>query len=133
MIDGETFLIDLSLNSRVSPGPLTIGSPAGAPRWRVVATIFRELRSEVGDAFRSVSSLLGGSTEGMKGKPDIVSRARTVKAVLDFAEASQRFQSRASRGSLILGAAIRPRQALTRLQVRSSGSGSFYMYVRGYI
>ncbi|OQD74003.1 hypothetical protein PENANT_c189G02360 [Penicillium antarcticum] len=42
-----------------------------------------------------VSSLLGGSTEGERGNPDTVSRARTVKAVLDFAEASQRFQSRA--------------------------------------
>jgi ribonuclease HI len=30
----------------------------------------RELRREVGDAFSSVSSLLGGSTEGKKGKPD---------------------------------------------------------------
>ena len=47
------------------------------------------------DAFNSVSSLLGGSREGEKGKPDTVSRARTVKAVLDFAEASQRFRSRA--------------------------------------
>ncbi|KAJ5839484.1 uncharacterized protein N7525_004672 [Penicillium rubens] len=55
----------------------------------------RNFRSETGDAFSSVSSLLGGSTEGERGKPDTVSRARTVKAVLDFAEASQRFQSRA--------------------------------------
>ncbi|KAJ5101079.1 hypothetical protein N7456_007131 [Penicillium angulare] len=59
----------------------------------------RELRSElerkVGDAFDNVSSLLGGSKEGEKGKPDIVSRAKTVQAVLDFAEASQRFRSRA--------------------------------------
>ncbi|KAF7118717.1 hypothetical protein CNMCM5793_008337 [Aspergillus hiratsukae] len=60
--------------------------------------IRRKLRSEVGDAFSSVSSLLGGSTEGKKGKPDTVSRARTVAAVLDFAEASQRFRSRAPRG-----------------------------------
>lgn len=58
----------------------------------------KELRSRVGDAFRSVSSLLGGSTEDNKGKPDTVSRARTVNAVLDFAEASQRFRSRAPRG-----------------------------------
>ncbi|KAF7164506.1 hypothetical protein CNMCM6106_001024 [Aspergillus hiratsukae] len=58
----------------------------------------RKLRSEVGDAFSSVSSLLGGSTEGKKGKPDTVSRARTVTALLDFAEGSQRFQSRAPRG-----------------------------------
>jgi ribonuclease HI len=60
--------------------------------------IRRELKKEVGDAFKSVSSLLGGSTEGKKGKPDTVSRAKTVKAVLDFAEASQRFWSRAPRG-----------------------------------
>ncbi|KAI3094034.1 hypothetical protein CBS147333_10045 [Penicillium roqueforti] len=58
----------------------------------------RKLRKEVGDAFNSVSSLLGGSNEGEKGKPDIVSRAKTVNAVLDFAEASQRFRSRAPRG-----------------------------------
>jgi ribonuclease HI len=60
--------------------------------------IRRELRREVGDAFRSVSNLLGGSAEGKKGKPDTVSRAKTVKAVLDFAEASHRFWSRAPRG-----------------------------------
>lgn len=60
--------------------------------------IRRELRREVGDAFRSVSSLLGGSTEGRKGKTDTVSRAQTVKAVLNFAEASQRFRSRAPGG-----------------------------------
>lgn len=58
----------------------------------------RELRRQVGDAFNSVSSLLGGSNEGEKGKPDTVSRAKTVNAVLDFAEASQRFRSRAPRG-----------------------------------
>jgi hypothetical protein len=54
-----------------------------------------ELRRRVGDTLSDVSSLLGGSTEGEKGKPDIVSRAKTVQAVLDFAEASQRFRSRA--------------------------------------
>ncbi|KAJ5402736.1 uncharacterized protein N7487_008632 [Penicillium crustosum] len=58
----------------------------------------RKLRREVGDAFNSVSSLLGGSKQGEKGKPDTVSRAKTVQAVLDFAEASQRFRSRAPRG-----------------------------------
>ncbi|KAJ5626360.1 hypothetical protein N7510_002669 [Penicillium lagena] len=60
--------------------------------------IRRELRCEVGDAFGSMSSLLGGSIEGKRGKPDTVSRAETVKAVLDFAEASQRFCSRAPQG-----------------------------------
>jgi hypothetical protein len=59
----------------------------------------RELRREVGDAFNCISSLLGGSTECKKGKPDTVSRARTISAVLDFAEASQRFRSRATRAA----------------------------------
>lgn len=54
-----------------------------------------ELRRKVGDALSGVSSLLGGSNEGEKGKPDIVSRAKTVQAVLDFAEASHRFRSHA--------------------------------------
>jgi ribonuclease HI len=49
----------------------------------ILRDIRRKLRSEVGDAFSSVSSLLGGSTEGKKGKPDTVSRAlrRGVTAV----------------------------------------------------
>src|SRR3954466_2430116 len=38
------------------------------------------------------------TTEGKRGKPDTVSRASRVKAVLDFAEASNRFQSRAPLG-----------------------------------
>ena len=54
-----------------------------------------ELRRKVGDAMNSVSSLLGGSNNGEKGKPDTVSRAKTVQAVLDFAEASQLFRGRA--------------------------------------
>ena len=54
-----------------------------------------DLRRQVEDALISVSSLLGGSKEGEKGKPDTVSRAKTVNAVLDFAKASQRFRSRA--------------------------------------
>ena len=54
----------------------------------------RELRAKVGDAFSSVSTLLGGSEEGRRGKPNHASRVKTVDAVLDFAEASQRFQSR---------------------------------------
>ncbi|KAJ5138858.1 uncharacterized protein N7515_003706 [Penicillium bovifimosum] len=57
-----------------------------------------ELRRNVGDALNSVSSLLGGSNEGEKGNPDTASRAKTVQAVLDFAEASQRFRSRAPQG-----------------------------------
>ena len=55
----------------------------------------KELRSKVGDAFNSMSTLLGGPGEEGRGKIDSASRTRTVEAVLDFAEASQRFQSRA--------------------------------------
>ncbi|OQE68826.1 hypothetical protein PENNAL_c0145G05853 [Penicillium nalgiovense] len=54
-----------------------------------------ELRRKSGDAFNSVPSMLGGSNEGEKGKPDTVSRSKAIQAVLDFAEASQRFRSRA--------------------------------------
>ncbi|CDM38423.1 Probable transposable element [Penicillium roqueforti FM164] len=73
------------------------------------------LRSRVGDALNSVSSLLGGSTEGERGNPDTVSRAKTVEAVLDFAEASQRFRSRAPQGQPNSGSGNRPGQAVTRL------------------
>ena len=47
-----------------------------------------KLRREVGDALGSVSSWLGNSSEGKGEKPDTVSRARTVNAAPDFAEAS---------------------------------------------
>jgi hypothetical protein len=36
--------------------------------------IRRELRKKPGNAVTGVSSLLGGSTKGKKGKPDIISR-----------------------------------------------------------
>lgn len=55
----------------------------------------RELREKVGEAFNSISTLLGGSGGEERGKVSHASRAKTVEAVLDFAEASQRFQSRA--------------------------------------
>jgi hypothetical protein len=54
-----------------------------------------KLRQKTRDTLSGVSSLLGGPNEGEKGKPDIVSRAKMVEAVLDFAEASQQFRSRA--------------------------------------
>ncbi|KAI9041473.1 uncharacterized protein KD926_006869 [Aspergillus affinis] len=62
----------------------------GCPRLREPREV---LRRQVGDALNRVSSLLGGSNEGEKGKPDTVSQAKTVRAVLDFAEASQRFHN----------------------------------------
>jgi hypothetical protein len=57
-----------------------------------------KLRREIGDAFNSVSSLLGGSNQGKKRNPDTGSWAKTVNAVLDFAEASQRFRGRSPQG-----------------------------------
>jgi hypothetical protein len=48
------------------------------------------LREKVGDAFNDISALLGGVRES-----DTAPRAKTVEPALDFAEASQRFQSRA--------------------------------------
>lgn len=56
----------------------------------------RELKEKVGEAFNSISTLLGGSGGDGRGKVSNASRAKTVEAVLDFAEASQRFQSRAT-------------------------------------
>jgi hypothetical protein len=48
----------------------------------------RELRKKAGDAFNSVSSLLGGSKEAKRGKLDSMCRAKVVDAVLKIAEAS---------------------------------------------
>jgi hypothetical protein len=52
----------------------------------------KELREKVRDAFKNISTLLGAG--GPRGG-DTAPRAKTVEAILDFAEASQRFQSRA--------------------------------------
>ena len=54
--------------------------------------LHRELQEKVGDAFNSISTLLG--VGGPRGG-DTAPRGKTVEAILDFAEASQRFQSRA--------------------------------------
>lgn len=48
----------------------------------------RELREKVGEAFNSISPLLGGPGEGGRVKLDNASRAKTVETVLGFAEAS---------------------------------------------
>jgi ribonuclease HI len=55
----------------------------------------KELRRKAGESFNSVSALLGGSEAGRRDKTNSASRAKSVEAVLDFAEASQRFLSRA--------------------------------------
>lgn len=53
-----------------------------------------ELRQKVGDAFRSIATLLGGRGNGQgqvcKGSSD----RNVIKAVLEFADASKRFKSR---------------------------------------
>lgn len=54
----------------------------------------RKLRDQVGDAFNSIATLLGGRNE--PGQVNNAGRERNViQAVLEFAEASQRFTSRA--------------------------------------
>ena len=52
----------------------------------------RELREKVGDALNSMSVLLGGSCQEGGSRVSNASRTKTVEAVLDFAEASQRFR-----------------------------------------
>lgn len=77
------------------------------PKLRILR---RELRRKVGEAFNSVTGMLGGCRAGERGNTNNVSRTKTVKAVLDFAEASER-----QTGSLITESATRPRQASARL------------------
>ncbi|KAJ5293045.1 Methyltransferase type 12 [Penicillium atrosanguineum] len=55
----------------------------------------RELRGNAGDAFSSISTMLGGPGKEGRSKIDSASRTKTVEAVFGFAKASQRFQSRA--------------------------------------
>ena len=61
----------------------------------ILRTLRQELRRKAGDAFNSVSSLLGGCEDDKESKPNSATRTSTVEAVLDYAEASQRFRSRA--------------------------------------
>jgi len=48
--------------------------------------------------FSSVAVMLGGCRTGERGNINNVSRSKAVEAVLDFAEASQRFRSRVPDG-----------------------------------
>ncbi|KAL3260414.1 hypothetical protein ABHI18_004599 [Aspergillus niger] len=58
----------------------------------------QQLRRKIGAAFSSISNMLGGQ-QGKEGKAqDAEQDHGTLGAVLDFAEASQRFRSRAPRG-----------------------------------
>ena len=79
----------------------------------------QELRKKVGDAFNNISCMLGGRGQEVKeGRLGSSAQESTIGAVLDFAEASQRFHSRAPRGRKTQHPAHRPPQALTRLQIR---------------
>jgi hypothetical protein len=57
------------------------------------------LQRKIGSAFNNISDMLGG---GMHSKEDRLNEAaqdgNTLGAVLDFAEASERFRSRAPKG-----------------------------------
>jgi ribonuclease HI len=64
-----------------------------------LSALRQKLRKEVGEAFTNVSFMLGGRAQpGQEGKISSSAQHSIVNAVLDFAEASQRFRSRASGG-----------------------------------
>ena len=56
------------------------------------------LRSKIGTAFNDITDILGGGSQGKQGKQDDMQDGSVLGAILDFAEASQRFQSRAPPG-----------------------------------
>ena len=58
----------------------------------------QKLRRKIGTAFNDISDMLGGGSPGKKGKQDDMQDSSILGAVLDFAEASQRFHSRAPQG-----------------------------------
>ena len=56
------------------------------------------LRRKIGDAFNEISGMLEGGSQGKRGKQDDMQDGSVLGAILDFAEASQRFQSRMPQG-----------------------------------
>ncbi|BAE66183.1 unnamed protein product [Aspergillus oryzae RIB40] len=59
----------------------------------------QELRRKIGRAFNNISDMLGGAEQGKEGRlQDAPQDSSVLGAVLDYAEASQRFRSRAPRG-----------------------------------
>jgi len=54
----------------------------------------QELRSKIGDAFNDISTMLGGKPHDAQKKKGWSMNTEVLNAVLDFAQASQRFQSR---------------------------------------
>jgi hypothetical protein len=65
------------------------------PRLKVIR---QELRRKIGTAFNDISGMLGRGSQGKEGKEDDMQGGSILGAVLDFAEASQRFQSSAPQG-----------------------------------
>lgn len=60
----------------------------------------QQLRNKIGNAFNNISSMLGGRSPGNHSQAKGLSIDREVlNAVLDFAEASRRFQTREVEGS----------------------------------
>jgi hypothetical protein len=57
--------------------------------------IMGKLRRQIGTAFNDISDMLGGGSQGKEGMKDDMQDSSILGAVLDFSEASQRFQSRA--------------------------------------
>jgi hypothetical protein len=57
-----------------------------------------QTRRQIGTALNDISGMLGGGSQGKEGKKNDMQDSSILGAVLDFAEASQRFQSRAPQG-----------------------------------
>ena len=75
----------------------------------------QQLRRKIGDAFNEISTMLGGKGRAGPGQGKGGNVHSILNAVLDFAEASQRFRSRVpSQARLRVPKARRPSQALTR-------------------
>jgi hypothetical protein len=55
----------------------------------------QELWKKIGTAFNKITDMLGGGLKGKKGRQDDIQDSSVLGAILDFAEASKRFQSRA--------------------------------------
>ncbi|KAI3050636.1 hypothetical protein CBS147353_11639 [Aspergillus niger] len=59
----------------------------------------QDMRQKIGRAFNNISEMLGGAGQGKEGRlEDAPPDSNILGGVLDFAEASQRFRSRAPRG-----------------------------------
>lgn len=64
-----------------------------------LSAIRQTLRRKIGGALNDISDMLGGAGQGREGRlQDVPPDSSVLGAVLDFAEASQRFRSRAPRG-----------------------------------